>query len=69
MACRKIPAQQSDASGGVSRQALSLVTFFGQAKKVTRRKAEAFDSASSARQQEQLFPTSHRPLPPSHEPF
>jgi hypothetical protein len=42
-ACRKIPAPQPDASGGVSRQALSLVTFFGQAKKVTRRKAEAFD--------------------------
>jgi hypothetical protein len=45
MACRKIPAALTDASGGVSRQALSLVTFFGQAKKVTRRKAEAFDLA------------------------
>ncbi|HEY0660403.1 MAG TPA: hypothetical protein VGD21_03645 [Lysobacter sp.] len=45
MACRKIPAPLTDASGGVSRQAFSLVTFFGQAKKVTRRKAEAFDLA------------------------
>jgi hypothetical protein len=37
----KNPRARPDESGGVSRQALSLVTFFGPAKKVTRRKAEA----------------------------
>ncbi|TWI01903.1 hypothetical protein IP90_02463 [Luteimonas cucumeris] len=63
-ASRKIPAPLHACTGALSGKALSLVTFFGPAKKVTRRKAEAF-AATKPRQLHlpyQLESKSFRPL-------